>query len=56
MRVGDLICILDGCMFPMILRRQEYVYRLVGAGHVNGNYERRSGRGVEGERRNNPDL
>jgi hypothetical protein len=36
MRAGDLVCILDGCRFPMILRRQEYVYRLVGAGHVNG--------------------
>ena len=36
MRVGDLVCILDGCRFPMILRRQECFHRLVGAAYVNG--------------------
>jgi len=36
MKAGDLVYILDGCRFPMILRRQEYFYRLVGATYVNG--------------------
>ena len=35
MRAGDLVCILDECRFPMILRRQEYFYRLVGAAYMN---------------------
>lgn len=36
MRAGDLVCILGECRFPMILRRQEYFYRLVGAAYMNG--------------------
>jgi hypothetical protein len=33
---GDLVCILPGCSVPMILRRENQYYKLVGDSYVHG--------------------
>jgi hypothetical protein len=56
MRAGDLVCILDECRFPMIFEKTGVFLQVGGRSVYERYYERRSGRGVEEERRNNPDI
>ena len=33
---GDLICVLLGCSYPVVLRREKHMFRVVGAAFVDG--------------------
>jgi hypothetical protein len=47
-REGDLVCILLGCRYPVVLRRTADGYTLVGEAYVDGCM---NGEGVEGLKR-----